>query len=583
MKPARAVLPLLLAAAAAGAAVPKGVPAGGELSVRDGRFAADGRPVALVCADGVPLPADDAAADALAERLAADGFNAVRLPDAASPGDVARFGALEAACHFRGIRLWADALVPALAVPPSAADVSVIDDPFTADAWTNALAEAAAAGFDPFLAAPWDPRLESLLQRRIRDWARAFNPRTGCRRNDLAVWSLVGFSSGWRNAFLFSPAATNAPAPPAFFRDGFLAEWNVWLYDRYGTDEKAAAILLPGESVVSNAVAWIGSPFGAPPDEAVPAERIREEKLFLHHLYQPHASRLVRYFRETGGRAATVPVFARWGEGTVLLKPLSDVRFFDSPDEGFPTIAFVDRDPSFWELSALAERLPADLIVFPAATARPPRSDDWLPFDTRYLRACATDADGRLRMEPGMDRPDAALRHFGFHTCSPFAETNTFRFAATGAALRIERLEPDADPDAVAPEPPEGSGLSVVVWFPPPDEERAAAAAAAEEAGRADVDVTFVFEPDTPGAPMNLAVRVAERETGKPVPFGLAVAGPALRKRAWRDFSPGADTAAQPLPKDRVLRLDAAPGPRQILFPPEEVASDILDRLEGGF
>ena len=539
---------------------------GAPVSVRDGRLAAGDEPVALACADGVPLPEPDAA-DALADRLAVCGFNAVRLPDAAAPKDVERLAAFSAACAWRGIRLWADALVPALAVPPSPADAALIDDPATEAAWTNALAEAAANGFDPFLAAPWDPRLESLLQHRLRDWARAFNPATGLRRLDEPAWALVGFSSGWRNAFLFSASATNAPVPPAFFRDGFLAEWNVWLYDRYGTDERAAAILLPGESVASNAVAWIGSPFGAPPDDAVPAERIHDEKLFLHHLYQPHAKRLVHYFRATGGNAETVPAFVRWGEGPRSLPEPSGVRFLaEAPGPGVPTIAFFPADGGPFSL----EPRPS-VVVFPCAAGPEP-----FAAAARFVRTALVSSNGVSTAFDGttVDRPDAAVAVFALE--SRRLPSGTLRFGATGAALQLRALGPGERPDGLAPEPPGPKGLSVLLWLPPEATEN-------RDREGAGFSVEAAFAPDAPfslGAPMNVFARVRDAETGADVPFGLVVTGPALRKRAWRDFSPGAAPDARPLPDDRVLRLPAAAGPRLLVFPFETVESDLLKRLE---
>ena len=73
---------------------------------------------------------------------------------------------------------------------------------------------------------------------------------------------------------------------------------------------------------------------------------------------------------------------------------------------------------------------------------------------------------------------------------------------------------------------------------------------------------------------------VRDAETGADVPFGLAAAGPLLRKREWRDLSPGAEPGKREFAKNRVLRLPAAAGPRLVLLQPETVESDILKRLE---
>ena len=554
---------LLAFAASLAAARPSEAPP--PVMVAGGAFMAGDAPLALSCADGVPLP-EPAEADALAERLAACGFDMVRLPDVAAPEDAERLDAFAAALAHRGLRLWADALVPALAVPPAPADVSLIDDPATAAAWTNALAEAAATGFDPFLAAPWDPRLESLLQHRLRDWARAFNPATGLRRNEDPAWALVGFSSGWRNAFLFSAAATNAPAPPAFFREGFLAEWNAWLYERYKTDTAArhAGATKPRESVEKGTVAWFGTPFGSVPAAGIPDVRLRDQKIFLQTLYLAHVRRLILYFQETGGLAASVPVFARWGEGANLLAPLSDVRFAGTPEEGFPTVAFFPAEES--DAAAADIFGGAAMLVFPACGIGPER---FAPY-ARLFRAAAAarrGPDATVADTPGSAVLVAPFRSRG----EPPA---TRRFDATGAVLRIHPFDPDDDPDDLDPEPPKGRGLSVVVWFPEPEDGDDAPASP-----DADRVLEFVFAPDTPGAPMGVFVRVRDKATGTDVPFGLSVAGSSLRKREWRDLSTGAEPGPQSIPEDRVVRLPAAAGPRLLLFPPETVESDILKRL----
>ncbi|MBQ3811587.1 MAG: hypothetical protein II839_12310, partial [Kiritimatiellae bacterium] len=466
------------------------------------------------------------------------------------------------ACAHRGLRLWADALVPALAVPPSPADVSLIDDPATAAAWTNALAEAAANRFDPFLAAPWDPRLEQLLQHRLRDWARAFNPGMGVRRCEDSAWTLVGFSSGWRNAFLFTVAATNAPVPPAFFRDGFLEEWNGWLYDRYdGSDETAAAggVLLPGESVASNAVAWVGSPFGPPPDPATPAARIRDEKLFLQELYLAHVRRLVRYFRDAGGRMADVPVYVKWGEGTKsLLAAASDIRFADAAEYGFPTVAFFPADGGPAALEAALDA-GCSALVFPCG-------GDPVPFApwARAFRAGANAERFAPDVVAATDGQSAAMAGaWTFWSGMAAGET----VAPTGVGWQFLDAGPDDRPDGPRFSPADGRRLSVAVWLP-----------AGEATDR--IRVECAFAPDGPGAPASLFARVRDAETGADVPFGLVAAGPFLRKREWCDLSPGADPGKHGIPKDRVFRLPAAAGPRLLLIRPETVESDILKRLE---
>lgn len=556
-------LVLLVPLAAAAASSPTRTENVSAVTVRAGALEAGGAPVSFVCADGVSLP-EPGGEDVLAERLAACGFDMVRLPDASSAEDTARFDALAAACSRRGMRLWADALVPALAVPPSPADVSLIDDPATAAAWTNALAEAEENRFDPFLAAPWDPRLESLLQRRIRAWIRALNPATGRRRNEDPAWTLVGFSSGWRNAFLFSASATNAPVPPAFFRDGFLAEWNNWLWERYdGDDEVAADVLLPGESIVSNSVAWIGSPFGAPAAGRLPRHRLRDEKTFLRELYLGHAGRLASYFREAGGRAEDVPVFFRWGEGPKsLLAKLSDIRFAGASEPGFPTVGFFPADGGF-EAFETAAGAGASVVTVPCG-------GDPVPFApwARLLRAKGTGLEWSGRDGVSAEGPDGSVV-VGTVPFRSWRSDPADDAAVPGDLFRPVLLRPDDDPDDFAPAAAGGNGLSVLVWIRSP-----APSAVAERR------VEYVFAPDSTGAPTSLFIRVRDPKTGDDVPFGLVVAGSRLRKCEWCDLASAAEPEWNAVPEDRVLRLPGAPGPRLLLFRPGKAESDILKRLE---
>ena len=568
MKPPRPLGPacLVLAALLARGTEP--------VTARDGAFIAGDRPVRLSCADGVALP-DPSAADALAEKLAACGFNAVRLPDVSAPEDVARFDAFAAACAHRDLWLWADALVPALAVPPSPADVALIDDPFSADAWTNALAEAAATGFDPFLAAPWDPRLEALLQRRLRDWARSFNPATGLRRNEDPAWALFGFSSGWRNAFLFSQTATNAPAPPAFFRDAFLSEWNAWIYNRYRTDAAAAGAgsILPGESVSDGTVAWLGTPFGSPGTPGPSGARLRDEKLFLQQLYLGHARRLMLYFCETGGYAAETPAFARWGEGANLLSALSDVRFAGSPEEGFPTISFFPSDGGFDAFAAAAAG--SSMLVFPCAGS----PEAFAPWARAFRASFGSTNDVFVGFGAwSVDRPECAVLGAALKSWAP--ATNAVLFEKTGVSVRLVR-DGFAEEDAPSEPAPGTAGVfDVLVRLPKPAGKKAKDSfEAAQTAGVEDVALLFAFAPESAGIPPTLFVRVVDAETDEDVPFGLVMAGSALRKRECRDLSSGAESGKPDIPGGRPIRLPAAAGARLLAFPRETVKSEILKKL----
>ena len=247
---ARSIVPALCAAAlaAAGAAAAETE----FVTVSGDALRAGDRPCAFACAAGIRLPEPDAtagtnaldearaAARLLARDLALAGFNMVRLPDLAVPraGDPATEARLAvqdefvAACKDEGVHVWAEALHPVLDFAPSPADADALDDPATREAWREAVADTNFPAASLLLAAPWDPRLEILVQRRLRDWARAFNPRTGLRRCDDPAYALFSFSTLWWEDL----DADALPELPPFLARGLADAWNDWLYERYGTD-----------------------------------------------------------------------------------------------------------------------------------------------------------------------------------------------------------------------------------------------------------------------------------------------------------------------------------------------------------
>ncbi|MBR1608063.1 MAG: hypothetical protein IJ678_00430 [Kiritimatiellae bacterium] len=369
-RPARAAAfaAALSLAAAPFAAAPRAsaaldvVPAGASfVSVFGEGLRAGGEPVSFVCATGVSLPeppqipedAPEYGAEAawettlsetrdLAAKIAAAGFGMVRLSglshiggeDAAPHSAEAVQDEFAAACRQNGLRIWAEALQPVLQIPVSAADSAVLDDPSTREAWENAVREAAAGGVDPFLAAPFDPRLEVVLQQRLRAWARAFNPKNGLRRSDDPTYALFGLSATWWDDL----KAPGRPRLPEFFEKELETAWNNWLWEKRseksggagganddgnGGAGKGADVeeeirpgfpLLPGESLEEGTVAFLD--FG---DKNLGRARRKEQLVFLFNLVQSHLERLAAPFSSSGPSTSAAPLVVRCGAERQLM------------------------------------------------------------------------------------------------------------------------------------------------------------------------------------------------------------------------------------------------------------------------
>ena len=249
----------------------------------------------------------------------------MRLPDLAVPraGDPATEARLAvqdefvAACKDEGVRVWAEVLHPVLDFAPAPADADALDDPATREAWREAVADTNFPAASLLLAAPWDPRLEILVQRRLRDWARAFNPHTGLRRCDDPAYALFSFSSLWWED-LDSAAP---PGLPPFLERELLDAWNDWLYERHGTDQalRDRFGLGPGETLASNSAAF------PPPELAPDSARTPEQRAFLHALSTDHLARLLSPFSAFGQTARTAPRLVRHGGPEPFLGRFSTV------------------------------------------------------------------------------------------------------------------------------------------------------------------------------------------------------------------------------------------------------------------
>jgi len=213
--------------------------------------------------------------DVLMQRFVDMGFNSVRLwnvvpgTDDYTLGDGSKADSVDyfiAQAKKRGFRIWSAGLGNSVGSAP-ADQVSIVNDPKTAEAWQAAVAEynepkpdAKGAEKKPIdlrhsLARIWDPRLEAIYIERMKANANHLNKHTGLRWSDdpaFAVWELTNeewwvrrmVGGGWQKE-------------PEFFRNQLIARWNVWLKTKYDTEEKIQAAwqkLLPGETLSNQSI-----------------------------------------------------------------------------------------------------------------------------------------------------------------------------------------------------------------------------------------------------------------------------------------------------------------------------------------
>ncbi len=213
--------------------------------------------------------------DALVQRFTDLGFNAIRLWDVVpdtndyTKGDGSRADSIDyfiAKAKEAGFRIWSAGFGNRLG-SASPDEVSIIDDPKTAEAWKQAVTEYSQEKFPGkkgtkrkidlrhSFARIWDPRLEAIYINRMRANADHVNKYTGLRWADdpvFAVWELSNeewwirrmLGGGWQKE-------------PEFFRNQLIGLWNSWLQKKYGSQEKlteAWQTLLPGESLKEGTV-----------------------------------------------------------------------------------------------------------------------------------------------------------------------------------------------------------------------------------------------------------------------------------------------------------------------------------------
>lgn len=274
------------------------------------------------CALGVsipqPLPTDDvgiwrtnwhaavAVGEALLGKLEQSGFTMVRLGNLpvgessiqgnySIPELTDRF---VLSCKNHSLKIWAGVLHPILQAPVRVSDVDCLEDASTAQAWSNAVATVQHPE-ELMLAAPWDPRLEILLQRRLRLWGRSFNPYTGLRRVNDPAFALWSFEQVWWEDF-----QTGEPLPiPAYFQETLETAWNNWLYEHFVTDARLRKDLsdMPKDaSIEKGRIPWMDArvcPTCANAKKtAGKCPRRREQNRFLLSIYTRHILRLKQPF-----------------------------------------------------------------------------------------------------------------------------------------------------------------------------------------------------------------------------------------------------------------------------------------------
>ena len=259
--------------------------------VRDGHLSLGGERVRYwAVIGGVYVPANARAADspaARAEKVATAckgtdvlvrrygdlGFNACRFwggintPTAYTRGDGSAADSMDYFLYRMkqaGLKVWAAGLNNAGVARPE--DVGIVDDPATAGAWQAAVQQMSrkvtrrgvtqfGAPIRNHPARAWDPRLEAIGIRNMRNVAHHLNRHTGLRWADdpvFVAWELSN-EEWWMRRML----GGSWQKLPAFFRNQLVARWNAFLKGRYATRAKLRAAwgeLLAGESLADGTV-----------------------------------------------------------------------------------------------------------------------------------------------------------------------------------------------------------------------------------------------------------------------------------------------------------------------------------------
>ncbi len=161
-----------------------------------------------------------------------------------------------------GFRLWVGSA--GMGGIATAADVGILRNPETAEAWQEAVRQISQrdrrtglVGVVPgrCVAVAWDPRLEAIQIRNAAHTLDHLNQHTGLRVADdpvFGIWEIT--NEQW---WIVQMVTGKWQGLPKFFRDTLLARWHDFLKKKYKTEESLTAKwngLLPGEDLAQGTV-----------------------------------------------------------------------------------------------------------------------------------------------------------------------------------------------------------------------------------------------------------------------------------------------------------------------------------------
>lgn len=526
---------------------------GGHVDITGSMLNVGGAPARFFCATGVTVPHprrtaegdgeagetawNEAAEEAMriVSSLARSGFNMVRIPNMPI-GDSGIQGAhtipemydfFVSLCNANGIRVWAEIMYPATIFPVSPADVGSIDDPYSAEAWVDAV-----KGFDkPFegmLAAPWDPRTEVVIQWRVREWARSFNPYTGMRRSDDPVFAAWSFEQLLFDDF----ERMEADTLPGFFTNSLSVAWNNWLYRDFSDDADFRAKIpdiTSGESVETGTVefAYASTVCAYCDANEIPRDkcaRRRLQRVFLKDIYLGHIERVVRPFSVLGASSRNSPIFVSADSQHNMIGEHSTAEVIGPFDEvgntGKPLIMYPDtQKPSYLHIEEACYAATNGVSVMAAAYGEEP---ELAVFASQiFLSGTALDDKGKI------DKPDLALWHGLVAEGMGEIAFGTSGVAITNLEFQVSR-QPGQTND-VPNEVPENVVFSFSV--------------------RADYDDGHSIANSARAVVSAYAVDV---ETHKPVDFSFVLSSPGLEGKEMAAYSLEGDPAEVKLKKNGV-------------------------------
>jgi len=307
------------------------------VTARDGRLWRKGKRLRIWSAQGNLMAQTAADIDREVVRFAWHGFTAHRclwwrseVDDTYVPGDGSlwdRRDYLIAALGRQGVLFWCD-LLNSCRIRPEMADA--IDDPSTAGAWREAVAEMTSppgrknrydyALIRSFLPAPWDPRTRRIYHNYIRRLLAHRNPYNGLTYAEdptFFCWELTN-EQWWIMKMLWG----NHRKLPAFFQKQLHRRWSRWLQGQYRSQEQLLAAwgrLSAGESLPDGTVLML--PLLGGTDAASMARTLGLDVQFVQRKYGPkdfppqRAADVVRFLMETSveSKQAAAAVFRAQG------------------------------------------------------------------------------------------------------------------------------------------------------------------------------------------------------------------------------------------------------------------------------